>query len=113
MHEVGLCEGILEAVLSRAGDRRVSRVRIRAGIRHGVDTGSMEQAFRLVADGTEAEAAVVEVVPVPATLSCRTCGQTAPTHDVIAVCPHCHGDDVDITGGDELILESIGYQITE
>jgi len=109
VHEVGLCEGIVDAVLARAGDRRVTRVRIRAGIRHAVHPESMEQAFRLVADGTEAESAVVELVSVPAQLRCRACGHIAPTHDVIALCPACGGDDVEITGGDELILESIAY----
>lgn len=109
MHEYGLCQGILDAVLARAGDRRVSRVRIRAGVTHGVDAGSMEQAFHIVAGGTEAADAAVELVTVPARLSCRACGHIGPTYDVIALCPQCRGDDVEVSGGDELVLESIGY----
>jgi hydrogenase nickel incorporation protein HypA/HybF len=48
---------------------------------------------------------------VPATLTCHDCGQTAETSDVLAVCPHCAGENVDITGGDEMTLESITYAV--
>ena len=57
MHEFGLAEGVLAAVRRRAGGRPVRRVRLRAGVRHGVDADSMAQAFRFVAAGTEAEGA--------------------------------------------------------
>lgn len=109
MHEYGLCEGILEAVRTRAGGRRVAWVRVRAGARHGVDEPSMSQAFTHVAEGTEAAGATLDLVPVPAQLTCASCGSTGETMDLLAVCPRCGSGDVDLTGGDELVLESIGY----
>jgi Zn finger protein HypA/HybF involved in hydrogenase expression len=48
MHEFGLAEGVLETVRRRAAGRPVSRVRVRAGVRHGVDADSMAQAFQFV-----------------------------------------------------------------
>jgi hydrogenase nickel incorporation protein HypA/HybF len=109
VHEVGLCEGVLEAVCRRAAGRPVRRVRIRAGIRHAVDPLSMAQAFDLVAQGTEAAGAAVDVVTVPARLTCRACGGTAETTDLLAVCDRCGSADVALRGGDELVLESIEY----
>jgi hydrogenase nickel incorporation protein HypA/HybF len=109
VHEFGLCEGVLETVCRRAVGRPVRRVRVRAGIRHAVDPQSMAQAFRLVSQGTEAADATVEVVTVPARLTCRACGATAETTDLLAVCGRCHSDDVELHGGDELVLESIEY----
>jgi len=47
---------------------------------------------------------------VPATIACRDCGLTAETTDVLAVCPRCAGEDVEITGGDEMTLESVTYE---
>jgi hydrogenase nickel incorporation protein HypA/HybF len=73
----------------------------------------MAQAFRFVAAGTEADGAAVEVVTVPATLHCGSCDTASETSDVLARCPHCGGTDVSITGGDELILESLSYAPTE
>jgi hydrogenase nickel incorporation protein HypA/HybF len=109
VHELGLCEGVLETVRRRAAGRTVRRVRVRAGVRHAVDPESMSQAFALVAEGTEAAGASVDVVTVPARLTCRACGASADTADLLAVCPRCHGVDVELRGGDELVLESIEY----
>jgi hydrogenase nickel incorporation protein HypA/HybF len=109
MHEFGLAEGVLETVRQRAGGRPVSRVRLRAGVRHGVDEESMAQAFSFVAAGTEADGAVLDLVAVPLRLSCPTCGYTEETFDVLAVCPRCDSDAVDLDGGVELVLESLEY----
>lgn len=107
MHEVGLAEAVLEAVERRAAGRRVSRARVRAGALLRVVEPSMDQAFRLVSEGSVAEGAAIEVIVTPARITCRTCGHRGDTDDPLAVCAMCGGDDVDVTGGDELVLESI------
>ena len=50
------------------------------------------------------------LVTVPATITCQDCGLTAETTDVLAVCPGCRGENVEITGGDEMTLESMTYE---
>ena len=109
MHEFGLCEGVLEAVQTRASGRPVAAIRVRCGVRHAVDPQSMEQAFSLVAAGTEAAGATVDVVTVPATVTCRDCGTASDSTDLLAVCSRCGGANVEVSGGDELILESVSY----
>ncbi|HET9289505.1 MAG TPA: hydrogenase/urease maturation nickel metallochaperone HypA, partial [Actinomycetes bacterium] len=52
MHELGLCEGILEAVERRAAGRRVNRVRVRVGAQHRVVESAFDQSFALVSQGT-------------------------------------------------------------
>ena len=94
----------------RAGGRKVAGLRVRFGVRHAVDEESLAQAFSFVAEGTEAAGAAVQLVTVPATLTCQDCGFSGDTADVLAVCPHCAGENVDITGGDEMTLESITYE---
>jgi hydrogenase nickel incorporation protein HypA/HybF len=110
MHEYGLAEGVLATVRQRADGRKVAGVRVRFGVRHAVDSESMSQAFSFVAEGTEAAGATVDLVTVPATITCRDCGLVAETSDVLATCPRCAGENVDITGGDEMTLESITYE---
>jgi hydrogenase nickel incorporation protein HypA/HybF len=112
VHEFGLCEGVLEAVRTRAGGRPVSGIRVRCGVRHAVDPATMAQAFGFVATGTEAEGATVEVVTVPVTVNCRDCGAASESTDVLTTCPGCGGDDVELSGGDELVLESVRYAAT-
>jgi hydrogenase nickel incorporation protein HypA/HybF len=107
VHELGLCEGILEAVERRAAGRRVTRVRVRVGARHQVVESALDQAFALVSEGTVAEGAAIELVVVPALASCLDCGQELEITDTLAACPVCGGLDLDLEGGDELVLEAI------
>jgi len=64
MHEVGICEDVLDAVLRRAQGRTVTKVRVRIGSEHHVSQDLFDRAFPLVAAGTEAADAAVDVVPV-------------------------------------------------
>jgi hydrogenase nickel incorporation protein HypA/HybF len=109
MHEFGLCEGVLDAVRTRAAGRPVAGIRVRCGVRHAVDPASMAQAFTMIAAGTEAADADVDVVTVPARVTCRDCGTTGESTDPLAVCHGCGSVNVDVSGGEELILESVRY----
>jgi hydrogenase nickel incorporation protein HypA/HybF len=109
MHEFGFAEGVLAAVRRRAGGRPVRQIRLRAGVRHRLDEQSMAQAFRFVAQGTEAADAALELIPVPARLTCRSCGQAAETYEPLARCGRCGGAAVDLAGGEDLVLESLTY----
>ena len=109
MHEFGLCEGVVDAVRQRAGGRRVTGVRVRFGVRHAVDEESLAQAFSMIAEGTEAAGAAVELVTVPATIDCPDCGYSGETTDLLATCPRCASNNAQISGGDEMVLESITY----
>jgi hydrogenase nickel incorporation protein HypA/HybF len=109
MHEFGLCEGVLDAVRTRAAGRPVAGIRVRCGVRHAVDPEALAQAFGMIAAGTEAAEATVDVVTVPAVITCRDCGTTGESTDTIAVCHACGGVNVAVSGGEELILESVRY----
>ncbi len=107
MHELGLCEGVLEAVERRAAGRRVTRVRVRVGAQHRVVPAAFDQSFALVSQGTVADGAAVDLVTVPVTVRCLDCGDQAEATDALAACPACGGLDIQTEGGDELILEAI------
>jgi hydrogenase nickel incorporation protein HypA/HybF len=109
MHEYGLCEGVLDAVRARARGRKVAAIRVRFGVRHAVNRDSLSLAFETVAAGTEAADAAVELVTVPARVTCRGCGSSADSTDLLAVCPSCASTDVVLSGGDEMTLESVTY----
>jgi hydrogenase nickel incorporation protein HypA/HybF len=109
VHEVGLVDGIVEAVQRRAGDRPVARFRVRIGTLHRASQGPMDQALELVAAGTNLDGATMELIQVPVTLTCRSCGASAESDDLGPVCAACGSTELDHRGGDELILESIEY----
>ena len=107
MHEFGLCEGVVDAVVRRAGDRHVSEVVVRAGVRHRLVPESLQLAFSSVAAGTVASDALVHLETVPVDVSCRVCAQVSESTDVFTRCPRCGSDDVEVSGGDELTLVSL------
>ena len=110
MHEFGLCDGIVEAVQRRAAGRPVARVRVRVGTLHRVVEAAFQHAFAHAAEGTEAEHAEVELVVIPVSATCLACGVVVEGNEIIAVCPKCGATDLDLTAGEELILESIEYE---
>jgi hydrogenase nickel incorporation protein HypA/HybF len=107
VHELGLCEGVLAAVERRAAGRRVTRVRVRVGAQHRVVPSAFDQSFALVAQGTVADGAAVDLVTVPVRVRCLDCGHEGEATDALAACPACGGLDIETEGGDELILEAI------
>jgi Hydrogenase/urease nickel incorporation, metallochaperone, hypA len=65
MHEMGLAQAILDTALQIAGDRPVERVAVSAGQQQAVSAESLAFSFELVAGGTLAAAARLEVRQVP------------------------------------------------
>jgi hydrogenase nickel incorporation protein HypA/HybF len=107
VHEYGIAESILAAVEGRADGRRIRRARVQVGAMLRVAEPSINEAFAMVAAGTVAEGARLDLVTLPVRLTCRACGNTATSVDPYAVCPACGDTDVDTEGGDDLVLESI------
>ena len=110
MHELGLCEAIVGAVEQRAGDREVARVRVQVGRLHHVHPEAFEQSFAIAAMGGVAGDAQAELVLLPVRSRCLTCGAVAEGDEVPLACATCGAVDIELTGGNELLLESIEYR---
>jgi len=107
MHEVALGEAILDAVERRAAGRKVRRVKVQIGTLHRVVGPALDQGFALVSEGSVAEGAELDIVTVPVTVTCRSCGEHHHSEDQQFVCLACGSEDVDVDGGEELLLESL------
>lgn len=107
MHEVGIAQNVVEVALRHAaahGARQVHRLRLRVGEMAGVCADSLLFAWDVVARGTPAEGAALEVETVPAHWFCARCGAEV---DAGGECPDCPGAGIRIQGGDELDLVSL------
>lgn len=60
MHEQAICQSVLDVVLDAAGERPVSRVRVRVGGALAVSTESFAQWFEMLATRTAAAGAIVD-----------------------------------------------------
>jgi hydrogenase nickel incorporation protein HypA/HybF len=109
MHELGLCSSIVDAIERRAGTRPVARVTVRVGRLHHVHPEAFEQSFAVAAMGTIAEDAAASLVLLPVRACCGACATAWDGDDIPVACPACGSVEVELTGGDELVLESIEY----
>lgn len=105
MHEMALCQGVLEVALEAAGGRAVRRVRVRAGEFQGVVAESWEFCWQLVSADGPAAGALVELTPVAAKVHCRDCGfEGRPEPPRLC---RCGSAAVDVLAGDELVVEEV------
>jgi hydrogenase nickel incorporation protein HypA/HybF len=110
MHEWGFCEGILEAVRRRAAGRRVKRIKVRVGVLHRLEPEAMQQGFSIAAAGSEAEDAILDMSIIPAKSRCRLCLNESEATEIAVLCSNCGGAVIEISGGDDLTLESLEYE---
>ncbi len=110
MHEMGLCEDIVAAVERRANGRPVARFRVQVGRLHHVHPEAFEQSMEMAAAGGPVAGAVAELVLMPVRAHCPVCAHDTEADELITSCAACGSMDVELRGGEELVLESIEYQ---
>jgi hydrogenase nickel incorporation protein HypA/HybF len=107
MHELSIAESIVRIAEAHADGRRVTTVEVRVGALRQVVPSALRFAFELVARGTVAEGATLDLEEVPAGLSCRSCGGASETDWFPFACRSCGSVDVDVVSGDELLVDSL------
>lgn len=102
MHEYSLMESIIQSILERLAEedrnRSVSEVVLKIGVLDVHSEVAARQAFQVLIQGTPLERARLDLVVLPATLECLSCGHIEPflvdhhhSHDPLPVaeCPRC------------------------
>jgi hydrogenase nickel incorporation protein HypA/HybF len=107
MHELSIAESVVGVASRHAAGRRVTQVEVRIGHLRQVVPTALEFAFLLVAQGTPVEGAELVVEPVAAAGRCRGCAFEGPLGDFPLTCSACGGLDVEVTRGEELLVEAI------
>ncbi len=114
MHELSIVESLLEEVqkqIEAAGCRGpVVRLGLRIGRFSGVSIEALRFAFELAKPGTLLAEAQLEIEQVAGLCVCGACGRQTPVEQLEVVCPVCGSPEIQLQGGQELILESIELQ---
>jgi hydrogenase nickel incorporation protein HypA/HybF len=106
MHEMAITRSVVDTVCEHAAGRRVHSVTVEVGALCAVVAEAMEFCFELVAEGTVAEGARLDIHTVPGSARCRSCGAEFGLADLIILCP-CGSTDVEIRSGRELRIRSM------
>jgi hydrogenase nickel incorporation protein HypA/HybF len=107
MHELAIADSIVEIATVNSGGRRVRSVSVAAGALRQIVPGALAFAFELVAQGTAAEGATLELRTVPAIVRCRACDAETEQDGFPLACRACVGSDVEVVAGEELVVEEL------
>lgn len=110
MHEMSLCEGVVELVEEEARKGGFSRVRavvLELGVLGHVEPEAMLFCFEAVSRGTIAEGARLEIERIAGAGWCLDCARTVPLAERFGACPDCGRHHVQMTAGDELRVKEL------
>lgn len=110
MHEMSLCEGIVQILENEAGIQHYQRVKtvwLEVGDLAGVEIAALEFSFDIVCRGTLAEGSRLEIVRLPATAWCLHCEREVIIKQRMAPCPECGGYQLQVTAGEDLRIKEL------
>lgn len=110
MHEMALCESLLDSLRDAARDHgfnRVTKVRLVVGPFAGVEVEALRFGFDVVMRGSLAENARLEILDEPGTAWCFDCSTTVPLPDRLAPCPACGGERLRPNGGTDMRIKDL------
>lgn len=107
MHEMSICQGLMDQVERIAAEQRAGRVDsivLSIGPLSGVEPELLARAFEAARIQTVAEHAELEIRTGPVVVKCRSCGARGEARVNRLLCPSCGDWQVDLLEGDELLL---------
>ena len=110
MHELTLCQSILDLVVEcarREGMSRVVRVTLEVGAAAPVEVEALNFCFPLTTRSTIAEGAELRIQTIPIRTRCRNCTCEHSPKSLIEPCPQCGAFAPEYLTGRELRVASI------
>lgn len=113
MHEMSIARGILDIAVAAAekeGAGKITRINVVAGELRGLVPLQLTFCFSMLAEGTIAADAYVNLEITPVRGRCRDCTETFIVQDYVYQCPQCASRDIDTVGGTELRVRDIDVE---
>ena len=107
MHELAIAQALLDIAEAAARGRRVVGVEVRVGHLRQVVPDALTFSFELVAHGTVVDGAQLVLEEVAPAGRCRSCGAEGELDALPVRCRACGSWDVEVTRGEELLVDTI------
>lgn len=116
MHELAVCQALLQQVEQAAGQHQaneVTKVVLRIGPLSGIELPLLQQAFTVARKGTVADKAELVAEKLPVRIRCTRCRaeSTVPANRLL--CATCGDWRTRMISGDEMVLASIEMTRTQ
>lgn len=110
MHEMSLCESILDVIEQQAREQRftkVKTVRLEIGALSSVEPEAMRFCFDAVMRGSLADRARLEIIDIEGRAWCRQCGHHVVIRQRYDACPACGGLPLRVDSGEEMRIKEL------
>lgn len=107
MHELSIARSLLSLVLEKAESRKTVAVNLVVGELSGVVDECLRLYFELLSQGTAAEGAQLNIRRESPHCLCQRCQHRWPSREIPIGCPNCETQEFRMTGGTQLLIESI------
>lgn len=111
MHEMGIVQSMMDIVLQQAensGARKIVKISLEFGALTGVMPDAVRFAFDVLARGTMAENAELDITIIPLQTYCIDCSQIHIMETYEPFCPNCKSASLHfVQGRDEMRVASI------
>ncbi|MCP4993196.1 MAG: hydrogenase maturation nickel metallochaperone HypA [Gammaproteobacteria bacterium] len=110
MHELSICEGILQVMEEQArsqGFKQVKTVWLEIGDLAGVELEALRFGYDVVVRNSLAEGSRLEIINLPGEAWCLPCAETVTVKQRFDACPKCGGYQLQVTGGEELRIKEL------
>ncbi len=110
MHEMSLCEGILQIIETESANRnftKVKKVVLDIGVLSGVEIPALTFAFDVVMQGSIAEKAELIINETEAQAWCMPCAKMVNITQRYDACPFCYSHQLQISTGDEMKIKEL------
>jgi hydrogenase nickel incorporation protein HypA/HybF len=110
MHEMSLCESVLQVLQTEAKRQQFSKVKVvwlEIGVLSGVEIAALRFCFEAITRHSLAEGATLKIIELPATAWCLDCAQAVPVKQRYDACPHCGAYALQVTGGDAMRIKEL------
>ena len=115
MHELAICQSLMEQIESIAAERNarsVTSIVIGMGPLSGVEARLLKNAYPVASAGTIAEDAELIIEYLPIRVKCSQCGSESDALPNKLVCKQCGDWRTTLVSGDELLLMSVELERT-
>jgi hydrogenase nickel incorporation protein HypA/HybF len=110
MHELSLCESILQVLEEQATTQHYQKVKtvwLEIGALSGVEVEALRFSFDVVTQGSVAADAKLEIIDVPGQAWCMPCGRNVAVTELYDVCPECGSHQLQVNGGDQMRIKEL------
>lgn len=110
MHEMSLCEGVLqvlEETAQKQGFSVVKTVWLEIGALSGVEIEAMRFSFDVVMRNTVADGSTLEIIEIPGQAWCMQCGENVGISQRYDACPKCGSYQLQVTGGVQMRIKEL------